>query len=150
MSEHKARIEWKRTSEDFEAASYTRDHTWVFENGVEVAASAAPDYRGNPERVDPESSFVASLSSCHMLTFLFLCARRHFTVDSYADSAVGYLEKNPEGRMAVTRVELKPRVQFSGDVGPSSEELSQLHERAHRDCFIANSVTTQIEIRPEA
>ena len=149
MSEHKARIKWERTSEDFEAASYSRDHTWVFENGVEVPGSAAPDYRGNPDRVDPESAFVASLSSCHMLTFLFLCARRHFTVDSYTDSAVGHLEKNSEGNMAVTRVELRPKVQFSGEARPSSEELSQLHERAHKDCFIANSVTTRIEIRAE-
>ncbi|HUX21173.1 MAG TPA: OsmC family protein [Spirochaetia bacterium] len=148
MSEHRATIEWTRASEDFEANTYSRDHLWRFEGGTETPASAAPDYLGNKERVDPESSFVASLSSCHMLTFLFLCARRRFVVDRYADEAVGFLEKNAEGKMAVTRVELRPAVEFSGEKRPSDEELAELHERAHRDCFIANSVTTRVEILP--
>jgi organic hydroperoxide reductase OsmC/OhrA len=146
MSEHKATIEWKRASEDFEANTYSRDHAWRFEGGHETPASAAPEYLGNKERVDPESAFVASLSSCHMLTFLFLCARKRFVVDRYTDAAVGFLEKNAEGKMAVTRVELRPEVEFSGEKRPSGEELAELHERAHRDCFIANSVTTRVEV----
>lgn len=146
MSEHKATVRWKRTSERFDYATYNRDHVWSFKGRNEVPASAAPEYRGNPERVDPESAFVASLSSCHMLTFLAICARKRFVVESYSDEAVGHLEKNPSGKLAVTRVELHPIIEFSGDAQPAAEELATLHELAHAECFIANSVTTRITV----
>lgn len=146
MSEHFATIEWKRSTEQFDIESYKRDHEWHFDNGVNVPASAAPDYRGNPARVDPESGFVAAISSCHMLTFLAFCARRRFIVNSYSDRAVGHLEKNQAGRFAITRVELHPSVDFGGEKRPTVEELAALHERAHAECFIANSVTTAVTV----
>ena len=89
MSEHRVSVSWKRDSSDFSYESYTRDHTWVFENGLEVEASSAPSFLGNPDRVDPEQAYVASLSSCHMLTFLALAAKKRFVVDSYEDRATG-------------------------------------------------------------
>ncbi len=148
MSEHKATIKWERNGADFGYKDYSRDHVWRFENGVELAASAAPAYLGNPERVDPEAAFVAALSSCHMLTFLALASNKGFVVDSYEDAAVGTLEKNANGKLAVTRVELRPRVLFSGEKQPTQADLDWLHDKAHRECFIANSVTTKIGVEP--
>ena len=105
MSEHHAAIRWTRQSADFTYDSYNRAHEFVFKGGqIVVPASAAPDFRGNAERVDPEEAFVASLSSCHMLTFPAICARKRLTVESYEDEAVGYLEKSETGRLWMARV----------------------------------------------
>lgn len=147
MSEHRATIEWARESADFGYRSYNRSHAWRFEGGEEVRASAAPEYLGERARVNPEEAFVASLSSCHMLTFLALAARRRLVVDRYTDCAVGYLEKNAEGRLAITRVELRPDVLFA-PAAPSDEVVAALHHEAHEQCFIANSVRTHVTVRP--
>ena len=146
MSEHKATIVWSRGGRDFGYKSYSRDHVWRFENGVEVPASATPSYLGNPQRVDPEAAFVAALSSCHMLTFLALASNKSFVVDSYEDHAVGHLEKNAEDKLAVARVELHPRIAFSGAKQPAAADLEWLHDKAHKECFIANSVTTDVRV----
>lgn len=148
MSEHRARIAWRRSSETFDYPDYNREHEWSFPCGTRIEASAAPRYLGSPDCVDPEEAFVASVSSCHMLTFLAICARKRILVDRYEDSAVGYLEKNKAGRLAVTHVELCPEVAF-GDSAPSREELARLHQQAHEQCFIANSVRTKISILEE-
>ena len=145
MSEHRVRVAWKRGGIDFGYESYPRDHEWSFEGGVRVPASAAPAFRGNASRVDPEAAFAAALSSCHMLTFLALASRKRLVVDRYEDEAVGFLEKNEAGKLAMTRVVLRPRIAFAG-AAPSPEVLADLHERAHRECFIANSVLTRVEI----
>jgi organic hydroperoxide reductase OsmC/OhrA len=118
----------------------------MFEGGSRVTASAAPGYRGNPALVNPEEAFVAALSSCHMLTFLAVAAKRKFIVDTYSDRAVGFLEKNVKGKLAITRVILRPAVAFSGPTIPTKEQLAALHEEAHHGCFIANSVTTDVTV----
>ena len=146
MSEHTATIKWARNGVDFDYKNYSRDHVWRFDNGVEVPASAAPQYLGNPQHVDPESAFVAALSSCHMLTFLALASNKGFVVDSYEDHAVGHLEKNAGGKLAITRVELHPRIIYSGAKTPTQADLDWLHDKAHRECFIANSVTTEVTV----
>jgi organic hydroperoxide reductase OsmC/OhrA len=148
MSEHKITLEWKRASEDFSYESYNRDHELKFGGGIQVPASAAPEFRGNPAHVNPEEALVAALSSCHMLTFLAIAAKKRFVVDHYRDQAVGFLEKNEKGKLAMTRVILRPHVAFGGASPPTSEQLAQLHERAHQECFIANSVTAQVTIEP--
>jgi organic hydroperoxide reductase OsmC/OhrA len=148
MSEHTANIAWKRTSDDFSYDAYSRDHTWSFPSGDVVRASAAPAYLGAENRVDPEEAFVAALSSCHMLTFLAIAARKRMIVDDYSDHAVGFMEKNDGGKLAVTRVVLHPDVRFSGDRIPTDEQLAKMHHLAHQECFIANSVTTRITIEP--
>jgi organic hydroperoxide reductase OsmC/OhrA len=148
MSEHKASVKWARNGADFGYKSYSRDHVWRFDNGIEVLSSAAPAYLGNPQRVDPESAFVAALSSCHMLTFLALASNKGFVVDSYEDNAVGFLEKNANGKLAVTRVDLRPEIVFSGATLPTDVDLTWLHDKAHRECFIANSVTSRITVVP--
>ena len=147
MSEHKATIIWARAGKDFGYKNYSRDHLWRFDNGVEVPASATPSYLGNPQRVDPEAAFVAALSSCHMLTFLALAARKRLVVESYRDEAGAWLGKDAEGRLAVTRVVLRPRVAFS-DPAPSRETLARLHEQAHKHCFIASSVRCEVVVEP--
>ena len=145
MSEHKATIRWSRAGKDFNYKTYSRDHIWVA-NGNEIPASATPAYLGNPNRVDPEAALVAALSSCHMLTFLALAANKGFVLESYEDSAVGHLEKNAAGKMAITRVELHPKIAFGGAKQPTPADLEWLHDKAHKECFIANSVTTDVRV----
>ncbi len=139
-------LTWKRATPDFQYPTYNRDHTWKFDGGHEMEASAAPAYLGNPKNVDPEEAFIASLSSCHMLTFLAIACKQKFVLDDYTDEAVGHMEKNAEGKMAITRVMLKPRIKFSGDKQPSPEELDKMHHAAHENCFIANSVKTEVTV----
>ena len=146
MSEHKVNVQWARNGEDFSAESYNRDHAVTYESGIEIKASAAPAFHGNPDYVDPEEALVGALSSCHMLTFLAIAAKKRLTVDSYEDDAVGFLEKNGDGRMAVTRATLRPKVVWGGDKTPTSEEIEKIHEKAHQACFIANSVLTEVTI----
>jgi organic hydroperoxide reductase OsmC/OhrA len=145
MSEHKASIKWSRGGKDFTYKTYSRDHVWSL-NGNDVPASATTAYLGNPNRVDPETALVAALSSCHMLTFLALAANKGFVVDSYEDAAVGHLEKNAQGKFAVTRVELHPKIAFGGAKQPAGADLEWLHDKAHKECFIANSVTTDVRV----
>jgi organic hydroperoxide reductase OsmC/OhrA len=146
MSEHKATIVWARNGADFGYKTYPRDHAWRFDNGIEIPGSAAPAYLGNPDRVDPEGAFVAALASCHMLTFLALASNRGFVVDSYEDCAVGHLGKNANGKMAVIRVDLRPQITFSGAKRPAQTDLDWLHDKAHQECFIANSVNTEVHV----
>ena len=149
MSEHTATIAWRRETPDFAYETYNRDHDWSFDAGITVRASANPAYLGGERCVDPVEAFVASLSSCHMLTFLAMAARKRYVVDSYKDQAVGVLDKDPAGHLAMTRVTLRPQVAFDGEKIPSPEELRQLHERAHHACFIANSVKTEVVVEPQ-
>lgn len=151
MSEHRATVEWQRQTAQFDYQTYNRSHTLVFEGGIRVPASAAPanipaSAVGTPG-VDPEQAFVASLSSCHMLWFLHLASRAGLVVEHYVDEALGVLEKNAAGRMAMTRVTLRPAVTYAGR-RPTSEEHAQLHEEAHDKCFIANSVKTEVAMEP--
>lgn len=147
MSEHTVNQEWKAGAEDFSSATYTRNHRLSFDNGAVITASAAPGYLGDAGAIDPEEMLVASLSSCHMLTFLAIASKRTYAVVSYQDNAIGYLEKNTAGKMAITRVELSPIVVFSGDKQPGPEELEALHHKAHANCFIANSVQCEIKVK---
>ena len=145
MSEHKATLRWNRDGKDFTYKTYSRDHVWTA-SGVDVPASAAPAYLGNANRMDPEGALVGALSSCHMLTFLAVAAGKGFIVESYEDDAVGHLEKNAGGKFAVTRVELHPKIVFGGAKQPTAADLDALHEKAHKECFIANSVTTEVKV----
>jgi organic hydroperoxide reductase OsmC/OhrA len=149
MSEHHATITWRRETPDFTYDGYDRTHKIRFGGGVEIDASSAPEYKGRAEVPNPEEELVAAMSSCHMLTFLAIAARRRLTVDSYEDDASGVLEKNDAGRLAITRATLRPRVRFSGKA-PTAEELEKLHHSAHEQCFIANSVSTDIRVEPRS
>lgn len=148
MSTHEATIKWVSDDQPFTYESYSRNHTVTFSNGVELQASAAADYQGDPTRVDPEAMFVGSLANCHMLTFLAIAAKKRLTVTQYTDHASGELGKNEAGSMAMTRVTLRPSVQFASDKQPDTDALTAMHEAAHKHCFIANSVTAEIAIEP--
>lgn len=148
MSTHEATIVWERNGADFRYETYVRDHAWTFGTGSSVKASAAPEYKGNATLMNPEEALVGALSSCHMLTFLAVAARKGFVVERYEDHAVGHLDKNAEGRLAVTRTTLRPRITYGGDKRPNADEERALHETAHRGCFIANSVKTEVTVEP--
>jgi len=142
-------LTWKRGDLPFEYQKYSRNHTWKFDGGHEMTASAAAAYLGDPKNVNPEEAYVASLSSCHMLTFLAIACKQKFVLDEYVDEAVGHMEKNAEGKMAITKVTLTPKITFSGDKKPSAEELGKMHHSAHDNCFIANSGKTEITVEPQ-
>jgi organic hydroperoxide reductase OsmC/OhrA len=150
MSEHKATIKWQRTSPDFLKGRYSREHTWTFDGGVTVPASSSPSVVpvpfSNPANVDPEEAFVASISSCHMLTFLYLASKQGFQIDSYEDEAIGVMAKNENGMPWVSLVTLHPNINYSGDKSPSSADEKQLHHLAHEQCFISNSIRTKVVI----
>jgi organic hydroperoxide reductase OsmC/OhrA len=147
MNEHHAAIRWRRTSADYTYDTYNRAHEIAFKDGaVVLAASSAPDFKGDDALVNPEEAFVASLSSCHMLTFLAICARKRLTVETYDDDAVGFLDRGPSGKLWMGRAVLRPCVRFAGPVDEAT--LAELHHKSHENCFIANSVTTDVTIEP--
>jgi organic hydroperoxide reductase OsmC/OhrA len=145
MSEHVVDVSWSRGDYEFSYENYNRDHEWRFDGGITVPGSANPAYLGNPGPVDPEEAFVAALSSCHMLTFLSIAAKKRLVVDSYDDHAVGVMAKNAAGKLAITQVTLHPKIIFAGEM-PDAETLERIHHRSHAECFIANSVTTEITV----
>jgi organic hydroperoxide reductase OsmC/OhrA len=153
--EYTAAVVWRLAGEeDFARGRYSRGHAWRFDGGIEVPASASPSVVPAPwsreDAVDPEEAFIASLSSCHMLFFLDFARRAGIVVESYEDEAVGTMERIAPGRMAMTRVMLRPRIVFVGEA-PGQAALDDLHHKAHEACFIANSVKTEITIEaPQA
>ena len=151
MSTYTATVRWSRTGDgDFTKGQYSRAHEWAFDGGAVVPASASPHVVpapwSDPAGVDPEEAFVASLSSCHMLFALDFARRAGFVVDSYEDRVEAVMEKNAEGRIAITRVILHPHIAWGGDTQPDEAAIADLHHRAHEACFIANSVTAEVTV----
>lgn len=151
MSEHRAFISWVRTSPDFCAGRYSREHVWRFDGGVTVPASPSPSVvpqpYSNPAFVDPEEAFVAAVSSCHLLTFLYLASKQGFEVDNYSDEAVGVMTPNESGVPWVSRITLNVRIGYSGFQLPTPADEDHLHHSAHEQCFIANSIKTEIRVK---
>jgi len=149
MSEHTAALRWIRSGGDFLRGQFSREHTWTFDGGVTVPASASPSVVPAPwssaAAVDPEEAFVASIASCHLLTFIWLASRAGFVVESYEDDAVGTLAKDERGVPWISAVTLRPRIAW-GERQPTPAELASLHHRSHEQCFIANSVKTAITV----
>jgi organic hydroperoxide reductase OsmC/OhrA len=150
MSTYSATIRWSRDgAADFAKGQYSRAHEWAFDGGHVMTASASPHIVpapwSDPAGVDPEEAFIASLSSCHMLFFVDFARRAGFVIDDYVDEAEGVLEKRADGKMAMTRVTLRPRITWGGTT-PDAAALADLHHRAHEACFIANSVTTEVTV----
>ena len=152
MATYRATIVWERGGAAFVDNRYSRGHRWQFDGGIEVPASSSPHVVPLPlsvaTAVDPEEAFVASLSSCHMLTFLHIAAKRGFAVDTYRDEAIGEMKKNAEGKLAITVVTLRPAITISGGRHPTREELEAMHHEAHDQCFIASSVLTDVRCQP--
>jgi len=152
MSRYTASVRWTRGEAKFTDNRYSRRHAWRFDGGAEVAGSSSPHSVPLPysdaTAVDPEEAFVAAISSCHMLFFLSLAAKRGHRIDDYVDDAEGFLEKDAAGLMSMTRVILHPHVVWSGDKRPSADDISAMHDEAHHLCYIANSVKSTIDCEP--
>ncbi|MCW4438057.1 OsmC family protein [Vibrio splendidus] len=151
MSEYGAVIRWQKAEDEaFSDNQYSRGHTWEFDGGITVPASSSPHVVPLPfsveANIDPEEAFIAALSSCHMLTFLGIAAKQKYVIDSYVDDAIGVLEEDESGRSSVTKVTLRPDIVFSGNKIPTAKQLEKLHHLAHKNCFIANSVKTEIVV----
>jgi len=149
MASYRAGVEWTLLEgADFAAGRYSRGHTVVFEHQT-LAGTASAQVVGSkwaaPGAVDPEEMLVASIAACHMLSFLHVARLEGFVVTGYRDAAVGVMEKTPAGRMAVTRVTLHPEIAYQGR-RPTEAERDRMHHRAHEECFIANSVRTEITV----
>jgi organic hydroperoxide reductase OsmC/OhrA len=150
VSTYTATIRWRRTGDgDFARGQYSRAHEWVFDGGTVVPASASPDNvppgTANAAGVDPEEALIAAISSCHMLFFLDYARRAGFVLTSYFDEASGLMEKRADGKIAVTRVTLRPKLEWAG-AAPTAEQLADLHHRSHESCFIANSVNSEVTV----
>ncbi|MFM2606749.1 OsmC family protein [Vibrio chagasii] len=151
MSDYGALIRWQKGKDEaFSDNQYSRGHTWEFDGGVIVPASSSPYVVPLPlsveENVDPEEAFIAAIASCHMLTFLGIAAKQKYVIESYVDDAVGVLEEDESGRSSVTKVTLRPKIVFLGTKKPTAKQLDKLHYLAHKNCFIANSVKTEIVV----
>ena len=152
MVQYKSVVIWRRDGAAFIDNRYSRGHRWLFDGGVEVPASASPHLVPPPlsiaAAVDPEEAFVVSLSSCHMLWFLDIAAKRGFLVERYRDEAVGVMAKDLTGKLAITRVTLRPEAHFDSDNRPTKHDVIAMHLEAHEQCFIARSVTTDVTCEP--
>lgn len=154
LSEYTAKILWVRKPEEvYTDRKYSRAHQWEFDGGTIVPASPSPHVvpppMSDPLGVDPEEAFIAALSSCHMLFFLELAAKKHFVIDRYEDIPLGIMAKNAEGKTAMTKVTLRPLATFSGEHKPSAEQIEQLHHQSHELCFIANSVKAEVVVEAQ-
>jgi len=152
MTNISATIRWSRGDANFADKRYSRTHTWRLDGGTEIRASSSPHVvpvpLSDPAAIDPEEAFVASLSSCHMLWFLAIAAKRGFVVDEYVDDAIGELARDAQGKMAMTSVTLRPAVRWIGATQPTEAHLREMHELAHAECFIANSVKSRVTVEP--
>jgi organic hydroperoxide reductase OsmC/OhrA len=146
MSEHRIELEWLRKEGPFERGNYATVHDIKFSDTQTIKGSPSSAFGGDDSAADPEQLFLASLSACHMLTFLAVAANRGYVIDTYHDSCVATLTKNAQGQMVITKVVLKPVVTFSGEKHPTAEDYRKLHERAHAACFIANSVKSEVSL----
>jgi len=152
VAEYKVIIRWALGKGEFLKGRFSREHTWTFDGGATVPASASPGVvpvpYSDPAAVDPEEAFVASIASCHMMTYLHVASRHGFVVERYEDEAVGVLRKNERGAIWVAAVTLHPRIGYGGDTHPTAADEHRMHELAHEQCFIANSVKTEITVEP--
>jgi organic hydroperoxide reductase OsmC/OhrA len=152
MSIYTATVAWKNDSpETFTKNRYTRGHTWSFDGGIEVPASSSPHSVRVPysveAAVDPEEALVASASSCHMLTFLWIAAKNGFNIASYTDNAVGEMIKGEDGKEWISKISLRPSIEWAGDVLPTSQEIAEMHHNAHEQCYIANSIKADVIVK---
>jgi organic hydroperoxide reductase OsmC/OhrA len=152
MTQYTAEVLWTRDGQDFLGNRYSRKHLVRFDGGAEVAGSSSPHVVPVPmsdaAAVDPEEMFIASIASCHMLWFFSIAVKAKFCVDRYTDAATGVMEKNQAGKLVVSVVTLRPEVRFGGDRLPTRDQIKDMHHAAHEECFIANSVRTEIRLEP--
>ena len=145
MNELSINIEWNLQEESLKPETFSKNHK-IYINDNIFNAGSAPEYGGKENEINPEQSLAASISSCHMMTFLALAAKMRWPVKSYKDKALAFLGKNSKGKMCVNKIELNPKIIFEGDFSVSSEEMDKMQDRSHRYCFVANSLSDEVEI----
>ena len=154
MPEYTATVSWSRGEAAFTDGLYSRLHTWRFDGGLTLPASASPLHvrvpLSEPAAVDPEEAFVAALASCHMLFFLSIARERGFTVDEYRDEAAGVMKRNAAGKHWIARVSLRPKIIFREPVLPTQKDIAHMHQEAHERCYLANSVRTEVVVEEAA
>lgn len=148
MSEHDITLSWEKQTESFAYQDYNRDHQWDFGHGLIVNASSAPQFLGTPEYADPERAFAGAISSCHLLFFIAICSRKHLTLEHYEDKATAFLEQDEDGDLIISKVMLRPEVRFAQGVEVNREVIDNIHHQAHKRCFLAKSVRSEIVIEP--
>lgn len=146
MSDLSIELHWQRAEPELRAGKYSNAHTVTYNERNDVRADAAPDWGGDPANANPEQALASALSSCHMMTFLALAAKANWPVAGYSDYAVARLGKNPKGQTSVARVDLHPVVRFDAGFSVEAAEMEKMHDRAHRYCFIANTLADSVEI----
>ena len=146
MHKYVINIEWKKVGEDFSYEKYNRHHNIFLSGNQTVKNSASPEFFGNADMTNPEELLASALASCHMLTFLAVTSKSGYIIDSYACKAEAFMGKNAEGRMSVTEISLTPAIIFDGEKQPTNEQLKSLHDKAHKNCFIAQSLQTKVNI----
>lgn len=150
MSDFNAKLLWTRKTTSFQYDTYDRNHDVTFGSGLQIVCSAAPEFKGDATKVNPEEALLGSIMSCHMLTFLAIASKKLFTVDQYEDNGSAILSKNAKGMLFVSEARINPRITFSGEKQPTPEQLRVMHEKSHHNCFIANSILTKIYINDQA
>ena len=145
MSELSILLKWQLGEGELAQGKYSNSHEIAYNDQFKLIADAAPDWGGDVANTNPEQALAASISSCHMMTFLALAAKAKWPVSSYEDKAEAFLGKNSKGQMAVTKIRLNPSVQFSDGFTVSDQEMNEMHDRSHRYCFIANSLSEEVE-----
>ena len=146
MSDYVAKLKWSLGDGTLKAGGYNVNHRMRFAGGLEATMTSAPDYGGDARYVNPEEALAASLSSCHMMTFLALCAKAGWQVTSYEDSAVARLGKTKDGRNCVSSISLHPVMTFVAGHEKTTSELEEMHEQAHRYCFVANALSCEMKV----
>lgn len=150
MAEHRAHIRWQYSGTDFARGKYSREHVWEFDGGISVPASSSPAVipipYSNPAHVDPEEAFVAAVASCHMMSYLYVASKAGFAIDSYHDEAVGLLTENEAGARWISKVTLRPAIEYRGTNSPTTVQEQHLHHQAHEQCYIANSIRTKVVV----
>ncbi len=146
-SEHEVKLHWKKETQSFAYKDYNREHDFIFSDKTIVRASSAPQFLGDPDCVDPEQSYVAAIASCHLLFFIAFCSKKRLSLLDYQDNAIGILEPNEQGKLWISKVILSPQAKFTDGEQPQPAELERLHEMAHKNCFLANSVKSEIVIK---
>ena len=150
MGSYQATVQWSRDGANFLDNKYNREHIWSFDGGATITGSSSPHVvpvpYSNPVAVDPEEALIVALASCHMLSFLYVAAKQGFVVDEYRDQAVGKMTKNAAGKYWISEVILHPKILFSGAKTPDQPKIVAIHDEAHEECFIANSVKTDVRV----
>lgn len=146
-SEHKVKLHWKKETQSFDYKDYNREHDFIFSEKAIVRASSAPQFLGDPDCADPEQAYVAAISSCHLLFFIAYCSKKRITVLDYQDNAMGVLEPNENNALWISQVILNPKVVFEQGHEPDQEGLERLHAMAHKNCFLANSVKSEVRVK---